>query len=88
MNVTARMELRFQPSEKKLVERAAAVKGMTVSAFVRSTTLEAAKELVPQDDVVLLSARDFANLMKAMDRPFKPNRRLARALAKAKKMGL
>lgn len=80
MTATARMELRFEPDEKSLVERAAAVKGVSVSAFVRSTTLDVAKQVVVKDELVVMSPRDSVRILKALDRPFKPNRKLAKLL--------
>ena len=88
MTATARLELRFEPDEKSLVERAAAVKGISVSAFVRSTTLDMAKQVVVKDEVVVMSPRDSARILKALDRPFKPNRKLAKVLKAAEAIDL
>jgi uncharacterized protein (DUF1778 family) len=88
MSATARLELRFEPDEKSLVERAAAVRGVSVSAFVRSTTLDVAKQVVVKNEMVVMSPRDSARVLKALDRPFKPNRKLTKLLKAVKQIDL
>lgn len=83
MTATARFDLKMDADEKDIVSRAAALMGTTMAGFVRAAAKEKALALLDRESRVTLSKRDFAALTKALDRPFKPNPALRRALAEA-----
>ncbi len=78
-----RLDLRIQGEMKKLIERAAALSGETLSTFVLSSTLRRARKVLSEAEVIDLSnegrdrflavlddvdARPNAALMKAAER--------------------
>lgn len=46
---TDRIDLRLVPSDKDLIAQAAARQGLTLTAFIRSAAVRAAKEALAQD---------------------------------------
>ena len=83
---TARFDLKMDASEKDLVARAAALMGTTMAGFVRAAAKEKAVTLLDRETRVTMSKRDFDGLMKALERPFTPNKALKGALAAAAKV--
>ncbi len=83
MSATARFDLKMDAAEKDLVARAAALMGTTMAGFVRAAAKEKAVTLLDRETRVTMSKGDFDALMKALDRPFTPNKALKRALAQA-----
>ena len=83
MSATARFDLKMDAAEKDLVARAAALMGTTMAGFVRAAAKEKAVTLLDRQTRVTMSKGDFDALMKALDRPFTPNKALKRALAQA-----
>lgn len=77
---TARINLRTSADAKALIERAAAYVGTTVSAFMLQNSYEAAKRVVAEHEVILLTARDFEQFAKALDKPPAPTPALKRLL--------
>ena len=83
MSATARFDLKMDAAEKDLVARAAALMGTTMAGFVRAAAKEKASTLLDRETRVTMSKEDFDALMKALDRPFTPNKALKHALAQA-----
>ena len=77
----ARLDLRLDPKDKALIEYAARLRGMKLSAFVRAAVLRESREILAAETVVL-SPAESRNFLEALDRPFRPNAKLARALAR------
>lgn len=77
----ARLDLRLDPKDKALIERAARLRGMKLSAFVRAAVLRESQEILAAETVVL-SPAESRIFLEALDRPFRPNAKLARALAR------
>lgn len=77
---TARINLRTSAQAKGLIERAAAYMGTTVSAFMLQNAYEAAKRVVAEHEVIMLTQRDFEQFAKALDRPPVPTAALKRLL--------
>ena len=55
----ARLDLRLAEDDKELIERAAGLTGLSVSQFVASRSLEAARQVVSEHRAILMSQRDF-----------------------------
>ena len=68
----ARINLRTSPEAKALIERAAAYMGTTVSAFMLQNAYEAAKRVVAEHEVIMLTQRDFEKFAKMLDKPPAP----------------
>ena len=76
----ARINLRTSPEAKALIERAAAYMGTTVSAFMLQNAYEAAKRVVAEHEVIMLTQRDFEKFAKALDRPPAPTAALKKLM--------
>jgi uncharacterized protein (DUF1778 family) len=84
MTIRARLEVTMDADEKDIVARAAALMGSTMAGFVRAAAREKAFTLLDRESRVTQSKRDFAAFSEALNGAFKPNRKLAAALAQAK----
>ena len=86
MPAAARFELKMDAEEKDVVSRAAALMGTTMAAFVRIAAKEKAHELLDRESRITLTERDFKAFALALNRPFKPNPALQRAMKDAAKV--
>lgn len=76
----ARLDLRLSGADKARIERAAALRGVAVSAFVRDAVLREADAAVAAETAVTLSLRESKRFVAALDQPFKPNAKLRKAM--------
>ena len=81
-NAAARLDLRLDPDDKARIARAADLRGVAVSAFVRDAVLREAQSVVAAELGVTLSTAESRRFLRAFDAPFAPNPKLKRALAK------
>jgi uncharacterized protein (DUF1778 family) len=77
-----RFDLRLNPMEKQRIQTAAALKGLQVSVFVREIMLREADAILAAHTTAQLDADESTRFMAALDAPFAPNAKLARALAR------
>ena len=77
---SGRISLRVSVAAKDVIVRAAASLGTTVSAFMVQSAYEAAQRLVSQQELLALSAADFAAFARALEKPAKPNAALKRLM--------
>ena len=80
---TARLDLRLDAHDKRRITKAAALRGLPVSAFVRQVVLREADNAIAADAVVLLSEDESRRFLAALDAPFQPNERLRQAMHNA-----
>lgn len=78
----ARINLRTSSEAKALIERAAALLGTTVSAFMLQHAYEAARQILATHDTLILSQHDFDAFVAAGENPPEPNTELRRLLAR------
>jgi uncharacterized protein (DUF1778 family) len=84
-----RLDARLTAEQKALLEKAAALKGRTVTAFVLASAEEAALKTIREHEMVRLSERDREAFVDALLNPRKPSERLrAAAAAYVKEMGV
>ena len=83
MTAAARLDLRLNPADKARISRAADLRGMPLSAFVRDAVLREAETVMAAELSATLSVAESRRFVKALDAPFKPNARLKRAMADA-----
>lgn len=83
MTASARLDLRLGEHDKERIARAATLRGMPVSAFVRDAVLREADAAIAADTVVSLSADESRRFLAALDSGFQPNTRLQQAMAAA-----
>jgi uncharacterized protein (DUF1778 family) len=74
-----RIEARLSSEAKAVIQRAADISGRSVSDFVVTSALEAAKETIRDHAVMVLSARDSKNFVEALLNPTGPNEALLAA---------
>lgn len=77
---SARINLRTSGEAKALIERAAAYMGTTVSAFMVQNAYEAAKKVVAEHELIMLSHRDFEAFARALAKPSAPTAALKRLM--------
>jgi uncharacterized protein (DUF1778 family) len=83
---TERLEARVTPEEKQLLMRAAELSGRSFTDFLVATLHEAARRIVHEHDVILLSAADSSEFMEALLNPPEPSETLLRAAYRYKEM--
>lgn len=76
----ARLDLRLEPRDKERITKAAALRGLPVSSFVRDAVLREADAAIAADTVVTLSAAESRRFLAVLDAPFQPNARLKAAM--------
>lgn len=80
---TARLDLRLDIRDKDRIAKAAALRGMAVSAFVRDAVLREADTAIAADTIVTLSEQVSRRFLALLDEPFRPNDRLQKAMEDA-----
>lgn len=76
-----RINLRLQQSAKKLIERAAAFEGKTISSFIVSSALARAEKTLHEQETLRLNAKDARRFFDAIAKPVRFNKKLTEALA-------
>ncbi len=74
-----RIEIRISQDQKLLLEKAAQLRGLSLSAFVLSNSLDAAKEVVTDHDRFVLSDQDRDLFLAKLAEPSEPNPELRSA---------
>jgi uncharacterized protein (DUF1778 family) len=75
-----RLQIRVDPADKALLERAAAATHLNVSAFVVQAAASRAEEILAERSSIRLSPDAAAAFNEALERPADVNERLAQAL--------
>lgn len=83
---TARLDLRLDAHDKNRIAKAAALRGMAVSAFVRDAVLREADTAIAAETLVTLSEEESRRFLATLDEPFQPNARLRKAMETASKL--
>ncbi len=82
-----RVDLRLPLDQKRLIEQAATLSGLTVSGFILGSTIERAREVLHETAVIELSARDRDRFLAALDdERARPGPALRRAARRHKQM--
>ena len=66
---TARIETRVSVAARRRIDRAAALQGSTLSAFIVSAAVERADEVLAAHDTTTVPAEYFDRLLAAIDKP-------------------
>jgi uncharacterized protein (DUF1778 family) len=83
---TARLDLRLDASDKARIARAANLRGVPLSAFVRDAVLRETENVMAAELTVSLSPEESRRFLSALDKPFKPNARLRKAMEDAARL--
>jgi uncharacterized protein (DUF1778 family) len=81
INKSERLEVRVSPEEKATVETAAAISGLSISAYLRSRLLEQAQAEILDQQNLVLSRQDWALFAAALDNPPPANTALQQAMS-------
>jgi uncharacterized protein (DUF1778 family) len=76
----ARLDLRLSPTDKDRIARAADLRGVPVSAFVRNAVLREAENVMAAELTVTLSPVESRRFLAALGKPLKPNAKLKKAM--------
>jgi uncharacterized protein (DUF1778 family) len=77
---TSRINLRTTPVAKNLIEQAAETMGTTLSAFVLQSACEAARRVLHEHQLLILSVRDRDAFLAALEQPPAPTEALRELL--------
>ena len=80
-----RLQIRVGPTDKTLLERAAAASHLNVSAFVVQAAASKAEEVLAERSSIRLSDDAAIAFTEALERPAEVNDRLAAALSRKRK---
>ena len=69
----SRINLRASPEAKAMIERAAALMGTSVSAFMLQHAYEAARRVIADNDTLLLSQQGFEAFVEQLENPPPPS---------------
>ena len=83
---TERIEARLNPDQKRRIERAAKLRGTSISEFMVSSADAAAVRAIEQHEVWTLSGRDREIFIQSLLRPPAPSRRMAAAARRYRKL--
>jgi uncharacterized protein (DUF1778 family) len=75
-----RIDLRTSREVKQLLQRAAELLGTTLSAFIIHRSYDAAKEVLAQQESLVLSDRERDRFLQLLESPPRPNRALRQLL--------
>jgi uncharacterized protein (DUF1778 family) len=80
-----RLQIRVEPAEKAVLERAAAASHLNVSAFVLQAAAFRAEEILAERQSIRLTPQAAEAFSQALDEPASVNERLAEALERPRK---
>jgi uncharacterized protein (DUF1778 family) len=76
-----RSDIRLTSDTKTLIQQAAGLMGMTVTAFVVNHSYEAAKRIIFEHNAIMLTAKGQRDLLEMLQNPPPPNEALKAVLA-------
>ena len=79
-----RLEARISKEQKELFQRAADLQGQSLTHFVVSSVLEAAKRAIQEHEMMMLSVQDREVFVEALLNPPQPNNKLKAAAQRYK----
>jgi uncharacterized protein (DUF1778 family) len=88
MTAAARLDLRLSTKDRERIDRAAALAGLPLAAFVRTAVLREADRTVAADSVAKLSLAESKRFLAALGKSFAPNAALRRALKRGNELGI
>jgi uncharacterized protein (DUF1778 family) len=88
MTAAARLDLRLSTKDRERIDRAAALAGLPLAAFVRTAVLREADRTVAAESVATLSLTESKRFLAALGKPFAPNAALRRAQKRGNEFGI
>ena len=80
-NESSRINLRTSADAKAMIERAAALMGTTVSAFMLQNTYKTTHHIISNYNTLILTQRDFKAFTSSVEKPHKPKTTLHKLMA-------
>jgi uncharacterized protein (DUF1778 family) len=80
----ARLDFRLNQQSKELIEKAAVIRGQSVSDFASLTLVEMARHVVEQNHLTMLTERDRDIFLAILDSDRRPNAALRKAAKRYK----
>ena len=72
----SRVDFRVSDVQKSLLERAAAIKHLSLSSYILSSSIKQAELDIAENEMLILSNRDRDLVMSALENPPEPNEAL------------
>ena len=88
MAAAARLDLRLSTKDRERIDRAAALAGLPLAAFVRTAVLREADRTVAAESVATLSLTESKRFLAALGKSFAPNAALRRAMKRGNELGI
>jgi uncharacterized protein (DUF1778 family) len=76
---TERLEMRIRADNKLILQQAAQIRGLSVSAFVAQVALDSAREIVQKNQQIVLGLQETLAFHELIQNPPEPNEALLRA---------
>ena len=76
----SRLDLRIDQEQKELLERAASLRGLSLSSYLLSNSIEAATKDIESHEKLVLSDNDRDLFLSLMENPPEPNQALKSAM--------
>lgn len=77
------LNIRIRPEERGLIDRAAKVRGTNRTDFILDAAKRAAEDALLDRALISVSPKAYAEFVKRLDAPPKPNERLRKTMKKA-----
>ena len=77
-----RIDLRTSANTKRLIVKASALAGVSISTFMVNSAQERAQQMLAQHEALTLSSQDWDKFVSVIDNPPPPNQRLKAAMKK------
>lgn len=71
-----RIDFRISPDQKSILEKAAQIRHVSLSAYVISSSINQARIDLEEIETLILSARDRDSILASLDNPPEPNEAL------------
>jgi uncharacterized protein (DUF1778 family) len=88
MTATARLDLRLSVKDRERIDRAAALAGLPLAAFVRTAVLREADRAVAAEAAATLSPSEARRFLRVLSKTFAPNNALRRAMKRGDELGV
>ena len=75
-----RLQVRVDSRTKRILSRAAAYSGMSLSGFVVATALKEAEGVIARNETLTASREEWDRFFAALDDPAEPSRKLVDAI--------
>ena len=71
---TERLDARVTKEEKRVIETAAALRGISITDLMRTSITDAATRIIRENEILTLSERERQSFVQALMNPPRPNK--------------